>query len=127
MSASIVGVRGLGGNSDMERGYNCFVCGNKRAGHDLPVFVEPKSEGDNLVGLFNKAIPNCAWVDYRNFEPTYIQVKIHACDAHEHNLESLREIILQSPATVTKCVFEDSRSHSKRAVSETMIEQSRSS
>lgn len=125
MTACIIGVRNVGGNSNMERGHNCFVCGNKKSGYDLPLLVEPKSEGEALVQLFNKTIPNCAWLDYRSSEYTYLQVKIYACDEHESNLHKLSKIIDSAPATEKPCVFKTNHMHSLRQISESAILQSK--
>ncbi len=114
MTANIDGVSLLGGTSDNDCGGNCYVCGNNRAARDLNLLVNSKDEGDILVGIFNTIVHKCAWFDYHPFAFTHIQVKIHSCDTHFQNLQSLRERILQIPVI-----------NEQRSVSAAIIEQSR--
>lgn len=69
----------------------CFVCGHGGEGKaqaDMSAFVESKEEGEAVVRLF-WAMKGHAKLDYRDFEPHYVQVKAGACNVHQPNLELL--------------------------------------
>lgn len=69
----------------------CFVCGraDDRSGRSLmaniAAFVSSKEEGETIVGWFRGR----ARLDYRPSEPSWLQVKIGACDEHKPVLERL--------------------------------------
>ena len=52
---------------------------------DMAAFVANKEEGERIVdGMF---LGIGAWLDYRDYEPNWLQVKIGACSSHEDNLQ----------------------------------------
>jgi len=124
MSACIIGIREVGGCAGSSS-FKCFVCGGKDAGFDLPLFVEPKAEGEALASLFNSRVNNCALLDYRLSEPTWIQVKVCACPKHKPNLHTLSKILRETVSVECNCVFDsaDSRdwTHVKRIVTADLI------
>jgi hypothetical protein len=75
--------RGIGLDSCL-----CFVCGtNDRTGegveghtmlHNIAAFVACRESGERVVAMFQQG----AKLDYREYEPDYVQVKIGACDKH---------------------------------------------
>jgi len=76
--------RGIG----MDRVPACFVCGRDQShnySHNIAAFVQCKEAGERLVVLFEGR----ARLDYRDFEPDRIQLKIGVCDTHEKHLEEL--------------------------------------
>lgn len=123
--SGVIGVREIGINGSLDRTFNCFVCGKARSDLEFSVFVEPREEGEKIVTLFDNVVKNCAWLDFRPYDTQYIQVKIIACEEHESNLKKLREIILDTPKVETTCVFDPSKTHSKRFLSEFLINQAR--
>lgn len=91
--------RGIG------RGWiECFVCANPEdskankneqlAGPlqaDMASFVENKKAGERVVAMF--ALEGAgATLDYRPSEPSWVQVKVGACEEHEANLQKLHEL-----------------------------------
>lgn len=67
----------------------CFICGGKkRLLNNIAAFVQNKEAGKRVVGMFSQG----AWLDYRDFEPDRVQVKIGACNTHLPNLEKLHEL-----------------------------------
>jgi hypothetical protein len=65
----------------------CFVCGGDTCiRHNIAAFVRCQTAGQRVLRLFP---PRRARLDYRDFEPDRVQVKIGACDAHLPNLETL--------------------------------------
>ncbi len=73
----------------------CFVCGtHDRDGkgntmlHNIAAFVECKASGERIVSMFKKR----ARLDYREYEPDRVQVKVGACDTHLSNLKKLGEL-----------------------------------
>jgi len=78
------GVRGIGA----DRSPGCFVCGVQQPLYsNFAAFVRTKAIGEQIVGMFLYG----AWLDYREFEPTWIQVKVGACDDHVPHLQLLSE------------------------------------
>jgi hypothetical protein len=69
----------------------CFVCGGK---HDLYAnqsgFVTSKESGERIVALFEHG----AFLDYRQYEPDWIQVKVGACKKHVPNLQKLYSLVM---------------------------------
>lgn len=77
--------RGVG--LDMTPG--CFVCGgDKRLHNNIAAFVQCKEAGGRVVAMFSQG----ARLDYRDFEPDRVQVKIGSCDKHLANLQKLDEL-----------------------------------
>jgi hypothetical protein len=73
----------------------CFVCGTHDRdgkGHtmlnNIAAFVQTKEAGERVVAMFNQG----AWLDYRDYEPDRVQVKIGACDKHLPNLKRLDKL-----------------------------------
>lgn len=56
-----------------------------RYGPDASGFVKSKEAGERIVGLVEKIIGKkpATWLDYRDFEPTWIQVKFQALDGFD--------------------------------------------
>lgn len=76
----------------------CFICGRggSEAGQsgtlqmDMAAFVKDKEAGERVVEMF-WAMKGHARLDYREYEPQWVQVKIGACLLHEPNLQLLVE------------------------------------
>jgi hypothetical protein len=66
----------------------CFVCGGpKDLYSNISAFVGCKAAGERVVAMFDQG----ARLDYREYEPDRVQVKIGACDKHKTQLEQLGE------------------------------------
>jgi hypothetical protein len=71
----------------------CFICGGGRAMRpNIAAFVASRQDGEAIVRLFGQG----AWLDYRDFEPNWIQVKVGACQIHLGALERLHQITKRS-------------------------------
>ena len=70
---------------------NCFVCEKHgpRYNNNISGFVKTKEDGLKIVNMFDFG----AHLDYREYEPDWIQVKIGACDKHLDNLKKLDELV----------------------------------
>lgn len=81
--------RGLG----MESSLCCFVCGASSAGYtnNISGFVTSKAGGERVVAMLTERHEGAARLDYRDWEPHYIQVKVGACNTHRSNLGALHE------------------------------------
>ena len=79
--------RGIGS----EFGTACFVCGQggNTLYSNIAAFVKSKEAGQRVVEMFDNVGVR---LDYREFEPDWIQVKIMACKDHLVNLEKLDEM-----------------------------------
>lgn len=67
----------------------CIICGGKSGMMDnIAAFVNSKSDGDKILPWFNKSF-DCAYLDYREYEPNWIQVKVGACEKHTEALKLL--------------------------------------
>lgn len=76
--------RGLG----LDTCPGCFVCGGETAMlTNISSFVRSKEDGEEIVSWFEHG----AYLDYRENEPNWIQVKIGACTAHRENINRLNE------------------------------------
>jgi len=83
----------------------CFVCGKLRFENgqemaymlNISGFVKTKESGERVVAMFSHG----ARLDYRDFEPTRIQVKIGACDEHRKCLIKLHELTVSSDGIIT--------------------------
>jgi len=74
--------RGVG----MDSTPGCFVCGGEKGmRNNISGYVQCKEAGERIVNKFEHG----ARLDYREYEPDYIQVKIGACQRHVHCLEDL--------------------------------------
>lgn len=71
----------------------CFVgtCGTKPDAltHNIACFVPSRETGEAIVAMFIQG----ARLDYREFTPNRVQVKIGACEEHLANIELLHELI----------------------------------
>ena len=83
----------------------CFICGahdRDGQGHTLlsniAAFVKCKAAGERVVEMFQQG----ARLDYRDFEPDYVQVKVGACNTHLLNLEKLLELTRDGVITTEK-------------------------
>lgn len=83
----------------------CFICGtHDRDGedhmylHNIAAFVECKESGERVVTMFDRG----ARLDYREYEPDRVQVKIGACDKHLTNLEKLNELTKDGIITTSR-------------------------
>lgn len=79
--------RGVG----LDQTPGCFICG----GHDdlrnnIAAFVQCKEAGERIVAMFD-ACRGGARLDYREYEPDRVQVKIGACDTHLDQLRRLHD------------------------------------
>jgi hypothetical protein len=76
--------RGIG----MDRVDHCFVCGREMKGYgsNIAAFVQCRDAGLRVVELFK----GWAWLDYREREPDYVQVKLGTCEQHLPYLKELR-------------------------------------
>ncbi len=85
----------------------CFVCGGEEKLYsNVSGMVESKESGARVVSMF----PYGAWLDYRESEPDWIQVKIGACKEHKPNLQRLSEMSIEAGRTITaEMVAEASR------------------
>ncbi|MEX2209807.1 MAG: hypothetical protein WD603_00175 [Patescibacteria group bacterium] len=78
-------VRGIG----RDRTPGCFVCGGEEElYHNIAAFVQCKASGERVVAMFETGVR----LDYRDFEPNRVQVKVGACDTHRPNLDRLYEL-----------------------------------
>jgi hypothetical protein len=81
--------RGVG----MDNSPGCFVCGGDEGMYpNVAAFVQCKEAGERVVALFARG----ARLDYRDFEPDRVQVKIGACKAHEAGLVYLARHVCKS-------------------------------
>jgi hypothetical protein len=70
----------------------CFVCGAKKRAegandylNNIAAFVVSKEEGEEIINWFEQG----ARLDFREWEPDWIQVKVGACNNHYQNLNAL--------------------------------------
>lgn len=74
--------RGLG--TDWTPG--CFVCGGAEGLYgNVAAFVQCREAGERVVAMFGAGVR----LDYRQYEPDRVQVKVGACAAHEGALRTL--------------------------------------
>lgn len=70
----------------------CFVCGGSSAlRNNIAAFVRSKKAGERVVAMFAQG----ARLDYQEYEPKWIQVKVGACNLHLPNLKRLHVLTLQ--------------------------------
>ncbi len=99
--------RGIGYDS-----CTCFVCGTNVRDeqehsmlNNIAAFVQCREAGVRVVAMF----PQGARLDYRDFEPDYVQVKVGACDEHLPNLERLDKLVgdgVIKPEMVTAAIHQ---------------------
>lgn len=99
--------RGLG----MDSSPGCFVCGGEKTRwqpknkyhmqmlDNVAGFAQCKNAGARIVEMFEGK--GC-WMDYREFEPDRIQVKIGVCKKHVENLKTLVRLTEEHDQTITK-------------------------
>ena len=93
-TAEFFSSRGIG--TDTTPG--CFVCGGEKwAYNNIAAFVGHKNAGERVVALFEKG----ARLDWRPNEPTWIQVKVGACDRHLPNLRALDRLTRERDKVIT--------------------------
>ena len=77
--------RGLG----LDTTPGCFVCGGgSELRPNIAAFVKSRPDGEDIVRLFGRG----ARLDYRDFEPKWLQVKVGACPVHKLALARLDEL-----------------------------------
>lgn len=59
---------------------------------DMASFVNDKVSGERVVAMFGE-LGYVAKLDFRPFEPGWVQVKLGACDEHAPRLERLQEAV----------------------------------
>lgn len=77
----------------------CFICGadgqpnehGSTAQSDMAAFVRGKEGGEEVVALFESLGLN-AKLDFRDYEPNRVQVKVGACATHLPNLMLLEHL-----------------------------------
>lgn len=74
--------------------YDCSFCGTKGSGNgvqtDMAAFVDGKQGGEAVVALFGNFGVK-ANLDFRPHEPTWVQVKLGACEDHVEILDKIME------------------------------------
>lgn len=85
----------------------CFVCGTSKRSNDessseylnnIAAFVSSKEAGERVVGMFEMG----ARLDFRYYEPNWIQVKVGSCDEHLPNLKKLNELVSDGTINMDK-------------------------
>lgn len=84
----------------------CFVCGEVRCSptsmnlvlNNIAAFVRCKEAGERVVRLFR----GWARLDYREYEPDRVQVKVGACEKHFINLQKLDGLVKDGVITEEK-------------------------
>jgi hypothetical protein len=72
----------------------CMCCGgDKNLYNNASFFVQSRESGEAIVAMFEHG----AFLDWREHEPNWIQVKVGACDAHLENLVALVAGVRQGP------------------------------
>jgi hypothetical protein len=81
--------RGMGSDSGL-----CLICGKSGLFGNFASFVKNKEEGEQIVEMFAKrGMP--VTLDYRDYEPNWVQIKIQACRDHQDVLEPLMMAIVE--------------------------------
>ena len=81
--------RGLGTDSGP-----CLVCGAGGLAANFASFVRSKADGERVVDLFKQRGLR-ARLDWREWEPDWVQVKVQGCANHAHLLEPLARTIAE--------------------------------
>jgi hypothetical protein len=66
--------------------------------NNVAAFVQCQAAGARVLAMFDRG----ARLDYRDFEPDRVQIKIGACDAHLVNLKALEELTTDGTITVER-------------------------
>ncbi len=85
----------------------CIFCGNglieSRLLKTISGFVECENDGNKIVSWVTES--EGIKLDFREDEPSWIQVKIGSCDLHEHKLKKLHELCMKNN-TISKRIIE---------------------
>ena len=85
----------------------CFVCGGElELMTNMAAFVDSKESGERIVKMFKTG----AYLDYRDYEPNWIQVKVGACEKHTPNLKALQ--FFTQNGIITQDMVNESRGES---------------
>ncbi len=91
-------------------GLECFVCGGYNSSDhiqsDMSAFVRTKEDGAFMAALIEAAGYH-AFLDYRPKEPTWIQLKMGACDLHLPNLVLVEYFAEKNSGQLSFGEFED--------------------
>ena len=71
----------------------CYICnqrGKDKVQSDMAAFVNDKEAGERVVVMYEE-LGLHAKLDFRPYEPMWVQIKVGACDKHLPNLEKLTE------------------------------------
>ena len=88
----------------------CFICGHQALSdglgegscHDeLAAFVDSKEDGETVLEMFKRLGLVGVVLDYRPYEPNWIQVKVGACALHRPNL-NLLSVLASKDKSVTE-------------------------
>ena len=94
--------RGVG----MDYTPGCFVCGGGDGmRNNIAAYVKCKASGERVVAMFDQG----ARLDYRKYEPDYVQVKIGACDKHVANLEKLHTLTRDADGVITEAHIKEAK------------------
>jgi hypothetical protein len=96
------GVNNRGMGKDCTPG--CFVCGGQQGLHNnISMFVRSREDGEAVTALFKTG----ARLDFRDYEPDWIQVKVGACDSHVENLKLLSGKVSAYPYRITAPMIQE--------------------
>jgi len=89
---------------------SCFVCQSNREDmqSNIAAFVQCKAAGERIVTMFGSG----ARLDFREFEPDYLQVKVGACNQHVKRLRRLHS--LTSDGRITEERIEQARAYTAK-------------
>jgi hypothetical protein len=87
--------RGIG----LDHTPGCFICGGGSGLYqNIAAFVQCREAGERVVAMFRQG----AYLDYREYEPDYLQVKVGACDAHASNLAKLSSLTIENKGVIAE-------------------------
>lgn len=93
-------VRGIGLDN-----CTCFVCGGSdELRENISGYVSGRMAGERVVKMFGG--PERAWLDFRTYEPEYVQVKVGACEKHAENLRLLYTGVIGQSYCLTEKLIE---------------------
>jgi hypothetical protein len=75
----------------------CFVCSVRNARYSLTAFVKCKRAGERVVSMFRRG----ARLDYREYQPDWVQVRIGACEKHREYLKLLHRWTRKADDVIT--------------------------
>ena len=87
----------------------CYVCGTGGGSlqEDMAAFVEDKDAGERVVAMYSQ-LELKAKLDYRDFEPDWVQVKVGACKTHLPNLKKLEKLVWDAKGKISPKIIEAS-------------------